>query len=56
MRVSQVWHMWDVGTHQDLVEEVLDELLLQRSGGKQAVEIGSEQFGNEITKGVSVWC
>jgi hypothetical protein len=33
----------------------LDELLLQRPGGEQAVEIGSEQLGNKVTRQVS-WC
>jgi hypothetical protein len=41
-------------TYQDLVEEVLDELLLQRSGCEQAVEIGSEQLGNEVAESISV--
>jgi len=36
-------------THQDLVEEVLDELLLQRSGRQQAVKIGSEELGDKVT-------
>jgi hypothetical protein len=40
-------------THQDLVEEVLDELLLQRSGGEQAVEISSEQLRDEVAVSIS---
>jgi hypothetical protein len=40
-------------TNQYLIEEVLDELLLQRSGGEQAVEIGPEEFSNEVTGNVS---
>ena len=36
------------GTNHDLVQEVLDELLLQRSRGEQAVEIGTKQLGDEI--------
>jgi len=32
----------------DLVEEVLDELLLQGSRGKKAVEVGAEEFRNEV--------
>lgn len=35
--------------HQDLVEEVLDELLLERSGSKQAMQIGAEKLSDEIT-------
>jgi hypothetical protein len=34
--------------YQDLVEEVLDELLLERSGGEEAVQVGAEQFGDKI--------
>lgn len=37
-------------TYQDLVKKVLDELLLQRPGGEQAVQIGAEKFGDEVTK------
>lgn len=36
------------GTYQDLVEEVLDELLLQRPRGEQPVQVRAEQFGDEI--------
>ena len=36
-------------TYKNLVKEVLDELLLQRPGCKEAVEIGSEQLGDEVT-------
>jgi len=35
-------------TDQDLVEEVLDELLLERSRGEQAMQVGPEQFGHKI--------
>lgn len=31
-----------IHTYQNLIEEVLDELLLKRSGGEETVEIGSE--------------
>lgn len=37
-------------THQNLVEEVLDELLLERSRGQEAVEIGAQELGDEIAK------
>jgi hypothetical protein len=37
-------------TYQNLVKEVLDELLLQRPGGEQTVEIGSEELGDEVTE------
>ena len=40
-------------TYQDLVKKVLDELLLQRSGGKQAVKIGSEELGDEVAGSIS---
>jgi hypothetical protein len=45
--------LWNFATHQNLVEEVLDELLLQRSGGKQAVEIGSEELGDKVAGRIS---
>lgn len=35
--------------YQDLVQEVLYELLFERSGGKQAVQVGAEQFGDKVT-------
>lgn len=35
--------------YQDLVEEVLDKLLLQRPGGEQTVKISSKQFGDKVT-------
>lgn len=35
-------------TYEDLVEEVLDELLLQRARGQEAVEIGSEELSDEV--------
>jgi hypothetical protein len=42
-----------MATHENLVKEVLDELLLERSGGEQAVEISSEQFGHEVAAKIS---
>lgn len=35
-------------TDKNLVQKVLDELLLQRPRGEQAVQIGAEQFGDKI--------
>jgi hypothetical protein len=35
-----------------LVKEVLNELLLEGSGGEQTVKIGSEEFSDEIASGV----
>jgi hypothetical protein len=35
-------------TYQDLIEEVLDELLLERSGSEETVEIGSKQLGDKV--------
>lgn len=43
-----------IATDQDLIEEVLDELLLQRSRGKQPVEIGTEKLSDEVAEYVSV--
>ena len=49
----QFHDFWDVFlppfTYEDLVEEVLDELLLERSGLEEAVKVGSEEFGDEVT-------
>lgn len=50
-----VLELGNFATHQNLVEKVLDELLLQRSGGEQAMEIGSEELGDEVTGGVSMY-
>jgi len=36
-------------TYEDLVKEVLDELLLECSGLEEAVKVGSEEFGDEVT-------
>lgn len=33
-------------THQNLVQEVLDELLLERARGEETVQIGAEEFGD----------
>lgn len=38
-------------TYQDLIEEVLDELLFQRSRGQEAMKISAQEFGHEITRG-----
>jgi hypothetical protein len=35
-------------TYHDLVEKVLDELLLKGPGSKQAMQVGSEQLGDEV--------
>ena len=35
-------------TTEDLVQEVLDELLLQRAGREESVQVGSEQLGDEV--------
>jgi hypothetical protein len=35
-------------TAQNLVEEILDELLLERSGGEKTMEIRSEKFGDKV--------
>jgi hypothetical protein len=40
-------------TYEDLVEEVLDKLLLERPGGEQAVQVCAEQLGDEVAIRVS---
>lgn len=35
--------------HEDLVEKVLYELLFQRPGGEQSVEVGAEQLCDEVS-------
>ena len=42
-----------IATHQNLVKEVLDELLLQRPGCKQTVEIGTQELGDEVAGSIS---
>jgi hypothetical protein len=39
-------------TYQNLIEEVLDELLLERSRGEQAVEISSEELCDKVPRKV----
>jgi hypothetical protein len=34
--------------YQNLVQKVLDELLLKRSRGKEAVEVGSEKLSDKV--------
>lgn len=41
-------------TYEDLVEEVLDELLLERSRGQEAVEVGTQELSHEVAATVSV--
>ena len=38
-------------TYKNLVEKVLDELLLERAGGEQAVKVCAEELGNKVAKG-----
>jgi hypothetical protein len=33
-------------SYQDLVEEILNELLLKRARGEEAVQVGTQEFGN----------
>lgn len=33
---------------QNLVEEVLDELLLERPGGEETMEIGTQELGHKV--------
>jgi hypothetical protein len=37
-------------TYQNLVQEVLDELLLEGSRGKQTVKISAQELGDEVAK------
>lgn len=37
-------------TNQDLVQEVLNELLLERSRSEQAVKVGAEELGDEVAE------
>lgn len=39
---------WENDADQDLVEEILDELLLEWSGGEKTMKIRSEQFGDKV--------
>jgi hypothetical protein len=41
-------------THENLIEEVLDELFLKRARGKQSVEVSSQKLGNKVTKVISL--
>lgn len=40
-------------TTENLVQEVLDELLLQRPGRQESVQVGTEQLGDEVAGLVS---
>ena len=42
-----------IATYQNLVEEVLNKLLLERSRGEQTVEISAEEFRDEVAGGIS---
>jgi hypothetical protein len=35
--------------YQNLIEEILDELLLQRAGGEQSVQVSPEELGDEVS-------
>ena len=41
-------------THQDLVQEVLDKLLLERSRSQETVQIGAKELGDEVAVKSSV--
>ena len=41
------------GTHKDLIEKVLDELLLEGSGSQEAVEISPQKLGDKVTMFIS---
>lgn len=40
-------------THENLVKKVLDELLLERARSQEAVEVGTQELGHEVTVEVS---
>ena len=42
-------------TYKNLVEEVLNELLFQRSRGQQSVEISPEELSHEVSAMVARW-
>ena len=37
-------------THQNLVQKVLDELLLQWPRSQKTVQVGTQKLGNEVTE------
>lgn len=39
-----------VSTYEYLVEEVLDKLLLEGSGGEETVKVGPEQLGDKVAE------
>lgn len=47
-RYRKRWRVERHAPYKDLVEEVLDELLLERSAGEQSVKICAEQLGHEV--------
>ena len=38
--------------YQNLVEEILNELLFQRSGSEESMEVGSQEFRDEIAAAI----
>jgi len=49
VKVGFLWDNFDmIETHQDLIQEILNKLFFQRPAGQQAMEIRSQQFGDEI--------
>lgn len=41
-------------TYQDLIKEILNELLFQRSRSQEAVKISAQKFGHEITRRLEI--
>lgn len=37
-------------TSKDLIQEVLDELLFERSGREESVKIGTEELGDKVAE------
>ena len=53
IRSAKSSQMCTDATHQNLIEEVLDELLLEGAGCKEAVKIGSKKLRDEVARLVS---
>jgi hypothetical protein len=50
--VSSAYRPLYLAAYQNLVQKVLNELLLKRSRGKEAVKIGPKEFGHEVANGI----
>lgn len=49
-----VKYLYSLGSsYQDLVQKVLNELFFEGSRGKQAMEVGPEEFSHKVAKGIN---